>query len=200
MKNTRINHLLAMGVLISMAMLSAFTYGQVIINDSFADGSPLNSGAPLETHFFTTSSPSALDDSPIGDVPGTLEFASGSSGRAIHTVFPNQTLGEIGDALFAGVTFTTPATVGFDESNGLKIGLFNEVNGSLATDVTASSSNPNPLLGGIGGTPPGLDGFSADYDVNDLSVGIADDQVRIRQSDPSVGSVSRIRRSPPVVY
>ena len=192
MKNTRINHLLALGVLISMAMLTAPSYAQVIINDSFADGSPLNSGAPLETQFFNTSSRFALDDSPIGDMPGTLEFASGSSGRTIHTVFPNQALGEIGDALFAGVTFTTPATVGLDEANGLRIGLFNEVNGSLATDIIAFSSAPSPLLGDIafqpGGTTQGLDGFSADYDVNDLSGGVADDRVRIRQSIPANGT------------
>ena len=90
--------------------------------------------------------------------------------------------------LFANVTFTTPATVGVDEANGLRIGLFNQVNGSLANNITAFSGSPNSLLGySIAGTP-GLDGFSADYDVNDLSAGVADDQVRIRQSIPAFGS------------
>lgn len=192
MKNNPFTYLLALTAMMAVAVFAVPGYGQVIINDDFADGSPLNSGAALESQWFTTSSSLALDDSPTGSVPGTLEFASGSSGRAIHTVFGIQQLTSIGDMISASVTFTTPETIGTDRANGFKIGLFNEANGSLAQDVVASSLNPSSLLGDIGtsGTAPGLDGFSADYDVNDLdgTTGLAGDDVRIRQSIPSAGS------------
>lgn len=194
MQNKRFTYLLALGATMAVAVLADVGHAQVIINDDFADGSPLNSGAPLESQWFSTNSPDALalDSSPTGDQPGTLEFATGPSGRGIHTVFGTQQLSNVGDMISASISFTTPQTIGTDEVNGFKIGLFNEANGSLAQNLTAITASPSPLLGDIGssgGTTPGVDGFVATFDVNDLTnFGLADDDVRIRQSVPSQGS------------
>jgi len=50
------------------ALLVSSASGQVVIvDDSFADGSPQNSGAEGETRFFNTSANLALDDAPQGD-------------------------------------------------------------------------------------------------------------------------------------
>ena len=184
------------------ALLVSSASGQVVIvDDSFADGSPQNSGAEGETRFFNTSANLALDDAPQGDAAGSLEFVTGSSGRAIHTVFPSQTLANNGDALTARVRFTTPATVGSDENNGLRVGLFNQAGRNLAANFTASTSHPNPLLGDTGlaagtasdrgkitGKNAGPAGFSADFDVNDLSSGKPKDELVLRRADVSAAT------------
>lgn len=181
--------------LVTATMVAASSAGaQVIVDDNFADGSPLNSGAVGESAFFNTSSGSALDDPAnldgAGEIIQNLDFASGSSGRAIHTVFAPQTLTNIGDTISSSLTFSTPSTVGFDENNGLRFGLFDQGGQDLAQNISASSGTPNPLLGDTGfvasGTLTGPAGFSADYDVNDI-VGGGDftlqDEVQIRQTD-----------------
>jgi len=162
---------------LAAAMLAMPAAAQPVINDSFLDGSPANSGDPLESTFYTTSSGSALDDDAV--VPPRLDFASGGSGRAIHTIFSPVTLGAVGDNITASFTFTTPASVGTDENNGFRVGLFNQGGMDLAQDISSSSTSPNALLQGP------IAGFSADYDVNDLASGAPADEVRIRQSDPA---------------
>ena len=90
-----------------------------IINDSFADG--ISNLGELQLDFFTTSSSAALDPDQL---PGPLDFASGSSGRTIHSLFPAQTLDELGDVLTVTFDFTTPTTIAVAPNDDFKFGLF----------------------------------------------------------------------------
>ena len=153
----------------ALAFVAAPAYAQVvtpIINDSFADGSPVNSGLPLETAFHTTSSTSALSDDPV--TPPVLDFATGSSGRAIHTTFSPVALNTVGDQLAVSYTFTTPATVGTNED--FRVGLFNTGGAPEFSDnINASSGDPNPVLN--------IPGLSGEFDINPAN---ADADIAVR--------------------
>ena len=102
---------------------------------------------------------------------GSLGMVTGTSGRGIHTVFPTQTLANVGDKLIATYTFTTPATVGTRGTAAFRVGLFDTLGrAGLDADVSASSGTPNSLYGwGTGlrrwpGTA-GLPGYMMDMDV-----------------------------------
>ena len=163
---------------LAAAMLAAPALGQVtVIENNFVNGNPLEGAGPLESPFFTTSSGSGLASD--NGTPGVLDFASGTSGRSIHTLFAPVTLANVGDNITASFSFTTPASIGTDENNGFRVGLFNSLGRALNEDISSSSGTPNPLL-------DGLPGFSADFDVNDQNDdGEADDRLQIRQSDPT---------------
>jgi hypothetical protein len=99
-------------------------------------------------------------------------MVTGSQGRGIHTIFPTQTLANVGDKLVATYTFTTPATVGTPGSAAFRVGLFDTLGRSgLDADIVASSSSPNALYGwGTGASPvgpgtAGLPGYMLDMDV-----------------------------------
>ncbi len=79
----------------------------VIVNDSFADGGRNNGADPLDSNWWASSSLNGIEVS-----AGSLGMVTGSTGRGIHTVFPTQTLANVGDRLVATYTFSTPATVG----------------------------------------------------------------------------------------
>jgi hypothetical protein len=137
----------------------------IIVNDSFADGDLTKTGA-LDTNWWTSSSSSGIEVS-----AGSLGLVTGTSGRGIHTVFPTQTLSNLGDSVKATYTFTTPATVGTG-SGSFRVGLFDTLGrASLDANVSASSGSPNALFGwsvGNGGPgDPGLPGYLMDMDVND---------------------------------
>jgi len=97
-------------------------------------------------------------------------MVTGTSGRGIHTVFPTQTLANVGDKLVATYTFTTPATVGTPGSGAFRAGLFDTLGrAGLDADVSASSGSPNAVYGwGTGAGGPGtagLPGYMMDMDV-----------------------------------
>ena len=156
MKIKRFNCMLSLGASIALAMLAAPSYGQIIIDNDFTNGNPLTGAGPLESAFYTTSSGSGLAE--LNGTPGVLDFASGTSGRAIHTLFAPQILVNAGDTLTASYTFTTPATVGTNED--LRVGLFNTGGATgFADDISASSGTPNPILNN-------LPGISGEFDIN----------------------------------
>ena len=138
------------------ALLASPAFGTLVIDNNFVNGNPLTGAGPLESAFYTTSSGSGLASD--NGTPGVLDFASGSSGRAFHTLFAPQTLANAGDTLTVSYTFTTPATVGSNED--FRVGLFNTGGApGFDTDISASSGTPNPILNN-------LPGFSGEFDIN----------------------------------
>lgn len=137
----------------------------VIVDDSFADGDRAKTGA-LDTNWWTSSSSSGDEIS-----VGSLGLVTGSSGRGLHTIFPTQSLANVGDSIKATYTFTTPATIGTNKSTSFRVGLFDSLGqAGLDADVSASSGSPNALYGwGIATGGPGtqpLPGYMLDMDVN----------------------------------
>ncbi|MEM7457528.1 MAG: hypothetical protein AAF456_24555, partial [Planctomycetota bacterium] len=132
---------------------------QTVFDDSFADGDRAATGA-TDTDWWTSSSSAGIEAS-----TGSLGLVTGSSGRGIHTVFPTQTLTEVGDKIVASYTFTTPATVGTNLSSAFRVGMFDTLGRSLDEDISASSSSPNAVYG-LAGQADGLPGYMMDMDVN----------------------------------
>ncbi|TWT99458.1 hypothetical protein Pla108_03970 [Botrimarina colliarenosi] len=152
-------------VIAVVLLLNTTLNAGIIVNDSFADGDLTKTGA-LDTNWWTSSSSSGIEVS-----AGSLGLVTGSSGRGIHTVFPTQTLSNLGDSVKATYTFTAPATVGTG-SGSFRVGLFDTLGrAGLDGDVSASSGSPNALFGWsvVNGGPgdPGLPGYLMDMDVND---------------------------------
>ena len=119
-----------------------------IVNDSFSDG--ISNNGLRQTGFQTFDSFAALD---LAQAPGPVDFASGDSGRTIHSLFPAQTLQEFGDRLTFTFDFTSPDTIAFDGgTNGVtgsgspstseqfKFGLFDTTNTTLAAGNVPDSS------------------------------------------------------------
>ena len=138
-----------------------------IVNDSWADGGRDNGADPLDSNWWSSSSTSGIEVS-----VGSLGMVTGTSGRGIHTVFPTQTLANVGDKLVATYTFTTPATLGSGGTGGFRVGLFDTLGrAGLNADIAASSGSPNSVYGwGTGASPPGpgtagLPGYMLDMDV-----------------------------------
>src|SRR3954470_17179543 len=95
--------------------LSSITSATVIVNDSWADGGRNNGADPLDSNWWTSSSSQGIE---VG--VGSLGLVSGTSGRGIHTVFPTQTLTNVGDKIVATYTFKTPATIGQNLASSFK--------------------------------------------------------------------------------
>jgi len=150
----------------------------LIVDDSWADGGRDNGADPLDSNWWTSSAASGIEVS-----AGSLGMVTGSQGRGIHTVFPTQTLANIGDKLVATYTFTTPATIGTTGGSGaFRVGLFDTLGrAGLDADITASSGSPNSLYGYFGTSTVGLPGYMLDMDV---STGTED--ISFRQLDTPV--------------
>src|SRR5688572_2836205 len=100
-------------------LVPAVASAQVIVNDSWADGGRNNGADSLDSSWWTSSAANGIEVS-----VGSLGMVTGTSGRGIHTVFPSQTLANVGDRLAVTYTFATPATVGTGASGGFRVGLF----------------------------------------------------------------------------
>jgi hypothetical protein len=146
----------------------------VIVNDSWADGGRDNGADPLDSNWWTSSSSSGIEVA-----VGSLGMVTGSSGRGIHTVFPTQTLANVGDKLIATYTFTTPATVGSGGTGAFRVGLFDTLGrAGLDADVPSSSGTPNPLYGLFSTPTDALPGYMLDMDV-----GTGAEDLNFRQHD-----------------
>lgn len=137
----------------------------IVVDDSWADGGRDDGPDPLDSNWWTSAASSGIEVS-----VGSLGMVTGTSGRGIHTVFPTQTLANVGDTLRATYTFTTPATVGSGASGGFRVGLFDTLGrAGLNADITASAASPNAVYGwGTGAGGPGtagLPGYMVDMDV-----------------------------------
>ncbi|QDS99958.1 PEP-CTERM sorting domain-containing protein [Adhaeretor mobilis] len=157
---------LAACIAVCMLATSLRAATTTIVDDSFADGDFAKTGA-LDTNWWTSSSSSGKEIS-----VGSLGLVTGTSGRGIHTVFPTQSLTNIGDSLKASYSFTTPATIDTSGGNGsaLRIGLYDTLGrAGLDADISASSGSPNDLYGwGIAVGGPGtlaIPGYMLDMDV-----------------------------------
>jgi hypothetical protein len=155
------------GCLVICLLVAISVTGQAatIVNDSWADGGRDNGPDPLDSNWWTSSTRAGIEVS-----VGSLGMVTGTSGRGIHTVFPTQTLGSIGDSLVATYTFRTPATVGMGGTNGFRVGLFDTLDRALLdAEVSASSGTPNEVYGwgtAVGGPgTAGLPGYMFDMDV-----------------------------------
>ena len=137
----------------------------IVVNDSWLDGGRDNGADPLDSNWWTSANSNGIEVS-----TGSLGLVTGTSGRGIHTVFPTQTLANVGDTLIATYTFTTPATVGVNRTAGFRVGLFDTLGrAGLDADISASSGSPNDVYGwgtlqGGPGTA-GLPGYMLDMDV-----------------------------------
>jgi hypothetical protein len=207
MKIKRINFLLSLGASFAAALVAAPAFGQTVVVD---DNVAVDGTASLDAQYFT----STAGTQAVEINPNSVGLVSGTSGRPMHGIFPAVTLTDVGDTITLSFSFMTPATVGTDRGNAFRLGFFNTlgretpvlipdpnnpgefiqevINGVPQTEgvfgnITANSSNPNPLYGDINnpGATPGLPGFIAEYDVNDLAGPFNDDNIRFRQSNPA---------------
>ena len=136
-------------------------HAAVIVNDSWADAGRDNGADPLDSNWWTSSSSSGIEVS-----AGSLGMVTGTSGRGIHTVFPTQTLANVGDKLVATYTFTTPATVGSGGTGAFRVGLFDTLGrAELNADVSASSGSPNSVYGLFSTPTDALPGYMMDMDL-----------------------------------
>ena len=204
MKTKRINFFLSLGASFAAVFVAVPAFGQsVVVDDNFAaDGT-----ASTDAQYFTSTAGSLA----VEINPNSVGLVTGTAGRPMHGIFPAVTLTDVGDSITLSFSFMTPATVGTDRSNAFRLGLFNTlgretpvlipdpnnpgefiqevIDGVPQTEgvfgnITANSTNPNPLYGL--GSIPGLPGFIAEYDVNDVvGFGTPDDNIRFRQSDPA---------------
>jgi hypothetical protein len=171
----RIHRRLGLALAIAGALVALPLQAAIIVNDSWADGDRANTaGDAQDSNWWTSASSQGVEVS-----VGSLGMVTGTSGRGIHTVFPSQTLANVGDKLIATYTFTTPATIGSGTA-AFRSGLFDTLGrAGLDADVSASSGSPNAVYGwGTGAGGPGtagLPGYMLDMDVatttasNDLS-------------------------------
>ena len=156
---------IAIGAIGALVAITAPAQAAVVVNDSWTDGGRDNGPDPLDSNWWTSASASGIEVS-----AGSLGMVTGTSGRGIHTVFPTQTLANIGDSLVATYTFRTPPTVGTGGTNGFRVGLFDTLDRALLdANISASSGSPNEVYGwgtGVGGPgTAGLPGYMFDMDV-----------------------------------
>jgi hypothetical protein len=147
----------------------------LVVDDNWADGGRDNGADPLDSNWWTSSSSSGIEVS-----VGSLGMVTGTSGRGIHTVFPTQTLSNVGDKLVATYTFTTPATVGSTTGTGVfRVGLFDTLGrAGLDADVSSSSGSPNDLYGYFNTPTDALPGYMMDMDI-----GTGTEDLNFRQHD-----------------
>ena len=167
--------------LFASALASLLTFAtsveaQVIVNDSWADGSRTDGAEETDANWWTsTSMKDAIEVS-----KGSLGLVSGTSGRGIRATFEAQTL-EVGDSIKVTYKFTTPATVGSDVSGGFRVGIFDKLErDGLDSDLKASSGSPNALY-------DGLPGYMADFDSNIAEGKKQDVNIRKHNLEASVG-------------
>ena len=141
----------------------------VVVDDDFNDGNPdvTGDGSAAESPFFTTSSTSALNSATTNT--GVLDFASGTAGRGIHTIFAPQTLAAVGDTIEATFTFNTPSSISAG-GDDFRFGLFNT---ATSPGFSNTAENTFGFAGDIGAstdTPEfglNLAGFTGEFDIND---------------------------------
>jgi hypothetical protein len=166
-------------IIVATLALAAPVRAVVIVNDSWTDGGRDNGADLLDSNWWTSASSAGIEVS-----VGSLGLVTGTSGRGIHTVFPTQSLANVGDKLVATYTFTTPATVGSGATAGFRVGLFDTLGrAALDADVPASSGSPNAVYGwGTAAGGPGTAGLPG-Y-MLDMDVGTGAEDFSFRAHDP----------------
>jgi hypothetical protein len=161
-----------------LALGSSLVQATVVVDDSWADGGRTNGADPTDSNWWTSASSAGIEVS-----VGSLGLVTGTTGRGIHTVFPTQTLANVGDSVVATYVFTTPATLGTAQTGGFRVGLFDTLGrAGLNADVSSSSGSPNSLYGLYSAGTVGLPGYMLDMDVNTAGA----EDFNIRQLDTPV--------------
>jgi hypothetical protein len=165
------------GALLAALALSTSLHAAIVVDDSWADGGRDNGTDALDSNWWTSANSNGIEVA-----VGSLGMVTGTSGRGIHTIFPTQTLANIGDKLTATYTFRTPATIGSGGSAAFRVGLFDTLGrAGLNADVSASSGTPNALYGLFSSNDVGLPGYMLDMDV-----GTGSEDLNFRQLDAAV--------------
>jgi len=138
---------------------ASLAIAQTLIDDSWSDGDFTDGTDPLDSAWYGTTGDSAIEM-----FGSSLSLRSGTSGRGIHTTFSTQSLTNIGDALEATFSFTTPDTIGTDRDAAFRIGLFNTGGAAIAHGGFSSS---DPIWNTVYG-------YMQDLDVGLVSEGPAD--------------------------
>src|SRR5438477_6842250 len=88
----------ASGVLLFLvlSLLPQSARATVVVDDSWADGGRTNGADATDSAWWTSAASAGIEVS-----VGSLGLVTGTTGRGIHTVFPTQTLANVGDALVA---------------------------------------------------------------------------------------------------
>ncbi|MEL6682732.1 MAG: polysaccharide lyase family 7 protein, partial [Pseudomonadota bacterium] len=143
----------------------------VIFDDSFADGVRDGGDDPTGGNWWTTTTSAAIEIA-----PNALGLVSGGSGRGIRTTFDPQMLAP-GQAVQATFSFTTPETIGTDRDSAFRIGLYDTLGrAELEGDLSASSSNPQPLY-------DGLPGYMIDFDIGLTDAAASNIDIRRHNED-----------------
>src|SRR5688572_2914192 len=165
------------GALLAALALTTSLHAAIIVNDSWADGGRDNGADALDSNWWTSANSNGIEVA-----VGSLGMVTGTSGRGIHTIFPTQTLANVGDKLTATYTFRTPATIGSGAAGAFHVGLFDTLGrAGLNADVSASSGSPNALYGLFSANEAGLPGYMLDMDV-----GTGSEDLNFRQLDTAV--------------
>jgi hypothetical protein len=168
------------------ALISHQAQATVVVDDSWADGGRSNGADPTDSNWWTSAASAGIEVS-----VGSLGMVTGTAGRGIHTVFPTQSMASVGDSVVATYVFTTPATLGTNQTGGFRVGLFDTLaRAGLNADVSASSGSPNSLYGLYSAGTVGLPGYMLDMDVNtaggeDLNIRQLDTPVNVPATTPT---------------
>jgi hypothetical protein len=170
---------------VALAVVIPSARATTIVDDSWADGGLSDGADPQDSNWWTSASSAGIEVS-----PGSMGLVTGSTGRGIHTVFPTQTLANVGDSLKATYTFTTPATIGTAQTGGFRVGLFDTLGrAGLNANVSSSSGTPNSLYGLYSASTVGLPGYMLDMDVatgtEDFNVRQLDTPVNVPATTPT---------------
>lgn len=155
---------------------SVVSSGNVIVDDSFADGdrAATGLGGELDASWWSSNQASGTN---VQAGVGTMTLVSGTSGRGMHATFAPQVL-DIGDNITATYSFTTPATVGEVSSTSFKIAMMDGTNPGLAADLVSQSGvgNENPLY-------VGLPGYFTAFDVTTTGTLVTNQDTDLRKHD-----------------
>ena len=136
-----------------------------VFDDSFADAGRDNGADASDVDWWTTTTSAAIEVS-----QNSLGLVSGSSGRGIRTVFDPQRIA-VGQTLQTRFDFVTPDTIGTDRDAALRVGLFDTLGrDQLRADLSASSSQPQPLYDGLPGYMVAFDVGMTDASQSAISV------------------------------
>lgn len=166
---------LALACVGALLMCAPASRAAVIVDDSWADGGRNDGADALDCNWWTSTASNAIEVS-----VGSMGLVSGTSGRGIHSTWTAQTLTNAGDSITATFTFKTPATVGNNLTNALRVGFFSSLgNAALAANLSASTGTPNPLY-------DPLPGYLSAFDVNSSPANV---DIRRKQTTGTVGQL-----------
>lgn len=157
-----------------------------IVDDNYAvDGT-----ATIDAAYFGSSTSGAIETN-----INSFGLVSGTSGRQIHAIFPEQTL-DVGDTLTVAIDFVTPNSVA-STNEDLRIGLFDHLGrgdeddgtgnpGALFQNTSYSSSNTNANWSGLPGFYSEID-VESDDTATDMDIRLADPSETGRHISTSAG-------------